>query len=169
MAESAKPSLPLFPIQLRKVDIGQVAYTCQRFSDPAVVPATKFELNVAVSPFSDSDRSFQVSLTFQCSNEKSESPYYPYSLALTIHGEFGADLERLKHDGDWIKKWGEKNGVFCFRSCAKRYSFTQKTGFKPLLIPLVETSAFGVAAPPPPAGTEIVRLPAAPPTAEAQR
>jgi preprotein translocase subunit SecB len=161
MAEQAQPSLPLFPIQLRKVDVGQVAYNCHGFSDPTITPATKFGLTVAVSPFAEADRSLQVSLTFQCSSEPPNSVYpHPYSLAMTLHGEFGVELERLKFDADGIRKWGEKNGALVLLPFLREavYSFTQKTGFRPLLIPLIETAAFSVMPPPPRPGADMATL-----------
>ena len=154
MAEPAAPSLPLFPIQLRKVDIGQVSYDCQGFSDSAIAPATQFSLNVAVSNILEDERTFQVTLTFRCEAKPPESPYpHKYSLMMALHGEFVVgDITRLNFDTDGLKRWGERNGALVLLPFLREavYSFTQKTGFKPLLIPLVETSAFRVTPPPVP-------------------
>lgn len=161
MAEQANPSLPLFPIQLRKVDIGEVAYICQGFSDSSIAPATDINLTVAVSPFDEENRSFQVTLAFRCASTPPKSPLpYPYSLTMTLHGEFRVgDVKRFGLDSEGIQKWGEKNGAMVLLPFLREsvYSFTQKTGFQPLLIPLVETTAFKVMPPSqPPAATAAI-------------
>jgi preprotein translocase subunit SecB len=151
MAEQANPSLPLFPIQLQKVDIGEVSYSCHGFSDSSIAPATEVNLTVSVSPFDEKSRSFQVTLMFKCSSTPPTSPLpYPYSLMMALHGNFQVgDVKRFGLDGAGIEKWGERNGAMVLLPFLREsvYSFTQKTGFQPLLIPLVETTAFKVMPP----------------------
>lgn len=152
--ENKAASLPLFPIQLRKVDIGEVVYRCQGFSDPSVMPTTEFQLSVIVSPFVEAQKSLQVTLSFRSESTPPGSPIpHAYFLSMALHGEFGVtDLERLKMDAEGIRKWGERNGALVLLPFLREavYSFTQKTGFRPLLIPLVETAAFRVTPPPRP-------------------
>lgn len=160
MAEQPHASLPRFPIQLRKVDVGQLNYDCQGFSDPTVAPATQFTLNVNVSPISGTapERTFQVSLVFRC-DSRPDSPFpHKYSLMMAIHGEFVVgDVSRLNFNEEGIKNWAERNGALVLLPFLREsvYSFTQKTGFKPLLIPLVETSAFRVMPPQPPQSASV--------------
>ena len=153
MAEQPKPSLPLFPIQLRKVDISEVAYSCQGFSVPSILPTDKFDLSVAVSQIKPvaNERLLQVTITFSCANNPGEPQFpYPYSLKIALNGEFVVgDMSRFNLDDAGIIKWGEKNGVMCLMPFLREtvFSFTQKTGFRPILIPLIETSAFNVRPP----------------------
>jgi preprotein translocase subunit SecB len=73
-------------------------------------------------------------------------------LKLTLHGLFEVnDITRLGFDSEGLKKWAEKNGALVLLPFLREavYSFTQKTGFQPLLIPLVETTAFRVTPPAP--------------------
>lgn len=155
MAESApspSSSLPQFPIQLRKVDISEVSYRCQAFSDSAVSPTESFELNVSVTRKPEDGESMQVALVFNTTNEpKTSSVPFGYSLSLALHGDFRiGPAARTKLGEDGIKRWGEKNGALVLLPFLREavYTFTQKTGFKPILIPLIETAAFRVTPPP---------------------
>jgi preprotein translocase subunit SecB len=150
MAEEDKPSLPLFPIQLAKVDIGEIQYSCAGFSDANVVPAETFNLKVTVSAYDSESKSLQVALTFDSKSDPDNSALpYPYSLQITVHGQFFVHEDRLPFPVAEIRKWAEKNGVIILLPFLREsvHTISQKTGFPPMMIPMIEVSAFQVGAP----------------------
>jgi preprotein translocase subunit SecB len=155
-----KPSLPLSPIQLRKIDVGAIDYRCDGFSDPALIPTQTFGLSSGISPFNEADSTFQINLHFKTESSPPDSQLqYPYRLAITIHGEFAIDPSaRSKFTDDFIRSWASKNGTLLLLPFLREtvYTITQKTGFRPLLLPMVETSAFGVRPPESRMGTPVL-------------
>lgn len=148
MADPDHPTLPLFPIQLVKVDIGEIAYSCGGFSDSDLTPTNKFDLNVSVSPFDNEAKSLQVVLTFTAKPDPSF--HFDYSLSIRVHGQFQiVDEPRLPFPIEQIQKWAEKNAVLIMMPFLREsvYTITAKTGFKPLMIPMIEVTAFRVGAP----------------------
>lgn len=151
MAESGTPGLPLFPIQLLKVDIGEIAYSCAGFSDATKRPTDKFDLNVAVSPYDETTKALQVALSFNSKFDPAESSFpHAYSLRITVHGQFQVVAEeKLPFPVSEMRKWAEKNGTIILLPFLREsvYTITQKTGFQPLMIPMIEVAAFRVGAP----------------------
>ena len=151
MADAAKPALPHFPIQLLKVDIAEIAYSCAAFSDSSIRPTEKFALNVAVSPYESATKTLQVALSFKAESDET-NPVFPhnYSLEIKVHGIFCVvDEPRVPFPIAEIGKWAEKNGVLIMLPFLREsvYTITQKTGFGPLMLPMVEISSFRVGAP----------------------
>lgn len=162
---STGPELPQFPIQLLRVDISEIAYKCDGFSVPTQAPVDEFNLTVLVSPFSPESKSVQVGLTFdapaaQPSSDaerplaEAEAPKKgisrDYKLKITVHGLFSVvDQSRLPFPLEKIRGWAEKNGAIILMPFLREavYMISQKTGFQPIMIPMVEVSAFRVGAP----------------------
>jgi preprotein translocase subunit SecB len=151
---SDRPKLPRFAIQLTKVDVGEVAYSCGGFSNPTITPNEAFDLTVVVSKFDPADATLQVSITFASKPEETENQPFDYSLKITVHGEFQADLPKLQESGliwgdEEFRKWGSKNGALVLMPFLREtvHTFTQKTGFKPFIVPMIEVAAFQVKPP----------------------
>lgn len=128
--------------------MSDVSYNCTGFSNSAVSLSEKFDLTVSLSPLKEEDSSLQVALTFSSTGPTSDVAV-EYNLSITVHGEFVLDKSKLPWEPDQFRKWGEKNGVLVLLPFLREtvHTFTMKTGFKPVMIPLVETSAFKVMPP----------------------
>src|SRR5579871_5639054 len=99
--EEQRTKRALFPIQLRRVEVSEISYSCAGFPNPAINPISSFELEAGWSPFDPESKSFQVGIGFVAKNDPSKTGLnVPYSLTVRVLGEFvlakeGFPLEKI--------------------------------------------------------------------------
>jgi preprotein translocase subunit SecB len=151
MSDSLPASQPkLFPIQLKRVDVGEITYSCGGFSVSAVNPISDFTFESGFSEITPETKNFQISLGFTGRNDPEKSGFMlDYTLKVRVHGDFSVISDAFPKDK--LQQWAQLNGTSILMPFLREtvHSVTVKSGFKPYLIPLVEAQLFKVQAPSP--------------------
>lgn len=137
-----------FPIQLRKVDVGQISYACGGFSSLSINPITEYTLETGTSPINEETKSFQVIVAFIAKTDPAKTGLnVDYSLTVRVFGDFVVIADSFPKDK--ILSWAQLNGTAVLLPFLREtvHSITTKSGFKPYLMPLVEAPLFKVAPP----------------------
>lgn len=143
MAEALK----LFPVQLRRIGIAEVALRCPAFGNPGAPFSEKVDLATGVGPYDAENRVLQVLVTATAGNMS--VPSTP-SLRVTVVGEFHIpDESQLSFPIEKLPQWAGRNGAVVLMPFLREqvYAFTQNTGYAPVIFPLVEVPLFKVSPP----------------------
>jgi preprotein translocase subunit SecB len=143
MPEPLKP----FPVQLRRIGIGEIAFKCQGFGEPSMPIAEKVDIRTSVGPYDVETGCIQVFVMALADTK--ESPL-PYDLRVSVVGEFHVEDEnKLGFPLEKLPLWAQRNGAAILLPFLRElvFSITKRTGFGPLMLPLVEVPVFRVNAP----------------------
>lgn len=146
MDTEAENGFKEFAIQLRRVDVGEIAYSCNTYANPGVTPFSEYSLETGRSDFDPESRTIQVSVAFEAKVDP-ERASLNYSLRAKINGEFsvvGTSFPEAK-----VQRWAELNGATVLLPFLREliHSVTVKSGFKPFVLPLMEIKLYGVRPP----------------------
>lgn len=130
---SADAPVP-YPASLIRVDTWEVQYKAFRMSDPSVDNET-FELGFGRSEWRESDRTIDAVVTFESGKKEGGSNYY---LRIEVRGRFSVTTS--KYSAEQIQRWAERQAPVVLMPFLREqvYSFTIRTGFKPVLVPMVQ-------------------------------
>jgi preprotein translocase subunit SecB len=137
-----------FPIQLVRVDVGEIAYSCAGFANPAINPISTFELETGISGYDSESKLFQVSVGFVAKNDPAKSGFsIPYALSVKVHAQYLVVEDRFPMDK--IDQWAQLNGSAILLPFLREvvHSVTLKSGFTPFLMPLLEAPLYKVQRP----------------------
>lgn len=149
MSEAPTGSLvKSFPIQLRRMEVGEINYSCSGFPIPQLNPISEYELETGLSPITSETKVFQVSLKFNArNNQEKTGVILDYRLSVRINAEFAVVSDSFPWDK--LSNWAQLNGSAVLMPFLREsvHSISVKSGFKPFIMPLVEAPLYKVLPP----------------------
>lgn len=140
--------LKTFPVQLRRVGIAEISYECQAFGQPGVKLVENIDLTTGIGPYDAQTKSLIVFLTV-ASKPKPEG--VKHTLKISVVGEFAiVDEAALPFPVEKLPQWAEKSGVAVLFPFLREllFSVTQKSGFSPVMLPMIEVAPYRIQPPP---------------------
>lgn len=149
---------PEYPIQANFIAVRELFIKSHVPPNQRIkVDSERFILKTAHSSYDQDRHIIEVGVIIEYGIETKPDEVLPFSLRAHIMGQFRVDEEKFKKEK--IDKWARINAPYILYPYLREHVFalTARSGFDPVLLPLVELPTVKIVRPPP-----IVETPASP-------
>jgi preprotein translocase subunit SecB len=131
----------LYPIQAKYIGILELHLKANQVPDNTVsIEGESHRISVGHSEYDAENKTLEVFIKLEAGHrpKKTEPPNSPFFLQIQMLGVFHVNEEKFNIER--IYEWAGKNAIYIFYPYLREnvYSLTSKSGFKPMILPLVE-------------------------------
>lgn len=139
--KAATKKFNLYPIQAKYIGILELHIKANQAPDNKVsIEGESHRISVGHSEYDTENKTLEVYIKLDAGHrpKKTEPPKSPFFLQIQMMGIFEVNEEKFKVER--IYEWAARSAIYIFYPYLREnvYSLTSKSGFKPMLLPLVE-------------------------------